>query len=191
MSEAQAERGIQQLYQETSVRDELIDEEAEILLKWGTDQVSRLAAQDLDDAAFDEQYSELIRLLTRMSRFAARRMNLSPDEAQTSMERIDASAQSVGLQPGGFLAQTAPEDIKTNLESLINYVNQDTPQAESSSLVETPAEPGSDSQAETEIPPEPPAESTETKLTLSSWLADLWHINRDTQQDDVNDEEEQ
>lgn len=120
MPDAQA--AIQRLYEETSVRDELIDEEAELLLRWAEEQVIRLAAQRPDPAVFEESYGELVRLLTRMSRFAAGQSGMSPDEAQTAMSRIEVSASAVGLHPGGLMAQTAPDDILGTLQALMAYV---------------------------------------------------------------------
>jgi hypothetical protein len=39
MSDAQAQRAIQQLYENTSARDELSDDEANVLLQWGEAQI--------------------------------------------------------------------------------------------------------------------------------------------------------
>lgn len=156
MPDAQA--AIQRLYEETSVRDELIDEEAELLLRWAEEQVIRLATERPDPAVFEEAYSDLVRLLTRMSRFAAGRSGMSLDDVQTAMSRIEASASAVGLQPGGFVAQTAPDDILGTLQALMAYV---APAADEPPMSEPPGDeppstsepPVSETPADAESPP--------------------------------------
>lgn len=168
MSEEQAERGIQSLYEDISVREELIDEEAEALLQWGEQQVNRLAAQDMDDDAFDEATANLMSMMTRMSRLAAQRAGMSPEEEQTALGRIESYAAEVGLGPAEntFLAQTAPGDIMANLQALMAYVApvQAAPAPES-----PPA-----SEEDTDTPPPPPSSSFFSRLTskLEDFLDD-------------------
>jgi hypothetical protein len=143
VSQEQAERGIQYLYEDSSVREELIDEEAEFLLSWGEQQVMRLAEQEMDDAAFDEACRQLARLLGRMGHLAANRAYLSSEDEQAAVGRIQVSAAEVGLTPaaGSFMAQTAPDDIMGGLQALMTYVSSG----------------GGDSAAATPPPSPPPA----------------------------------
>lgn len=105
MSQEQADRAIEQLYGDASTRDELTDDEALVLLKWGEDQIRQLAAQNLDDAQFDEALTHLYKLITRVNRFTARRANLLPEEQHESLDRIAASAQAVaGFVPSAQAA---------------------------------------------------------------------------------------
>lgn len=95
MTEAQAEQAMQWMYGDISARDELTDEEAEVLLAWGETQIAGLAALDLDDAAFEAAYEQLRKLLTRINRFTARRADLPPEEAAASLDKIAESAEAL------------------------------------------------------------------------------------------------
>ncbi|MCB9450734.1 MAG: hypothetical protein H6672_04810 [Anaerolineaceae bacterium] len=106
MSQSQLERGVENLYGDTSVRDELTDDEARELLKWGETQIAQLAGQELDDAQFDEAFAHLRKLISRMNRFTGRRGELSADEQQVAMARIAES--TAGLAAQSLTAQSAP-----------------------------------------------------------------------------------
>ena len=127
MSQEQAERALQSLYEESGARDELTDDEAEILLKWAETQIQRLAHQNMDDERFDEAYSQVVKLLTRMNRFAARRVDLPPEDQKTSLDRIAESASAVGLtipqaQLTAYLEQPVAQDAGTDIQGLITLV---------------------------------------------------------------------
>lgn len=137
MSQEQAERALLRLYEETNTRDELTDDEAEVLLRWGEAQIERLAAANMDDARFDEAFAHLIKLMTRMNRFAARRAEQSPDEQQTALNRIVESASAAGLPitqpPDSVFGAQGASDTLSNLQALIAML---TPEANAA-----PAEP--------------------------------------------------
>ncbi|MBI5667181.1 MAG: hypothetical protein HZC41_04165 [Chloroflexi bacterium] len=133
MSQEQADRAIEQLYGDASVRDELTDDEALVLLKWGEDQIRALAAQNLDDAQFEEALQHLLKLLTRVNRFTSRRADLLPEERQESLDKIAASAQAVaGFVPSaqavtppsfaGYLQQQETLDNIANIRALTALV---------------------------------------------------------------------
>lgn len=127
MSIEQAEWGVQSLYENPSVRDELTDMEAETLLRWGEAQIRRLAALDLDDAAFESAYDSLSGLIRRMNRLAARRAYLLPDEVEIALNRIAEYAARVGLlippeQIDAYLQQPAAPNNHENLHILIDLV---------------------------------------------------------------------
>ena len=139
MSQEQAERARQQLYEDVSTRDELTDDEAEVLLHWGEAQIDKIASANLTDEQFDEAFANLARMMTRMNRFAARRADQAPDEQQTSLGRIVESAAAAGLpvvQPltETFSVQAAP-DTMTNLKALIDMF---TPADSASALAVEP-----------------------------------------------------
>ncbi len=109
MSQEQADRALELLYGEASARDELTDDEAQVLLKWGEEQIAGLAAQSLDDDQFDEAVAQMLKLLSRINRFTARRADLSPEEQQEFMSRISASAAAVAAYTPSAQAAAAPD----------------------------------------------------------------------------------
>jgi hypothetical protein len=134
MSHEQAERARQQLYEDVGTRDELSDDEAEVLLRWGETQIRKLADANMDDAQFDAAFAHLTRLMTRMNRFAARRAEQAPDEQNESLNRIVESAAGVGLTvdaPDAFAAQGV-DDVMSALRALLKLFtpnSADSPQA--------------------------------------------------------------
>lgn len=121
MSEAQKQSGIRSLYEDPDLRDELIDEEAQVLLKWGEEQVARLAEQGMDSPAFDEAMQQLQRLIKRINRLTSRRSYLNPEENQELLDKIKESAQAVNLQPPP--ASATVQAVDDNIAFLKSFTN--------------------------------------------------------------------
>ena len=96
MSDAQAERAKQQLYEDTGSRDELTDEEADVLLKWGEAQIDGLAARGMDDTAFDEAFGHLRGVLKNINRYTGGRTYKSAEELTAMLNTLAAEAQALG-----------------------------------------------------------------------------------------------
>lgn len=127
MSEEQAEWAIQSLYENPSARDELTDADAQTLLQWGEEQIMRLAAMNLDDAAFEEAFDHLSGVIRRMNRLAARRAQLPPEDIEVALNRIVEGATSIGLpvKPGSlteYLSQPVAQDASPNVQALIDLL---------------------------------------------------------------------
>ncbi len=135
MSQQQREWGVQSLYEEADVRDELTDDEAQALLQWAEEQVARLAEQELDDEAFETALAHLKRLMRGMNRFAARLPDLAAADQQAMLEKMQVSASAIGLTTlGAFSAQAAglpadPYDVTANLCALMAAFSPAAPDA--------------------------------------------------------------
>jgi hypothetical protein len=141
------------------VRDELTDEEAQSLLQWAEEQVTRLAAQNLDDEAFDTALSHLKRLMRGMNRFSARLADLTLEDQQALLAKMQASASAVGLEPAaGFSAQAAPPadpyDVAANLRALMASFSTSSPDAPAA--LAAPDAPQLPDAPDTPDAPEPP-----------------------------------
>lgn len=146
MSQAQAESAIELLYTNTSVRDELTDDEAEVIIQWGIKHIKQLAAKDLPDEDFEESIGHLTKLMNRINRFAARRADQDTEKQQQSLDRIRESAEQVGLpiaqaQLDAFLSQPVAQadDINANLQQLLALVD-DAPDGGEGDTPPTPPE---------------------------------------------------
>jgi hypothetical protein len=112
MSESQRQRAIDLLYATSELRSELTDDEAAPLLRWGESQVTELAQRGLDDAAFDEAFTHLSGVISRINRYVGGQSYLPASDSQRLLEEIAAEARFLGadVPPGGiFLAQSAIE----------------------------------------------------------------------------------
>lgn len=101
---SRAEFAVQQLYEDSSVRDELLDDDAQLLLTWAETEVVRLDAEAADDEQFSAAADALRRLLTQINRFVGRRASGAPDEQRARFDKIAALAASIGhpLPPGAI-----------------------------------------------------------------------------------------
>jgi hypothetical protein len=97
MSDAQSASALERLYEDTTVRDELVDDDARILLEWGKGQVQALAKKELDDGAFEEQYAKLAYLMGRINRFVGKRQDADDPKRTEMLEKLVAAASEVGL----------------------------------------------------------------------------------------------
>lgn len=125
---SQVERGVMSLYEAPELRDELTDEEGQALLDWGQQQVEQLAAQGLNDIDFDEQVSQLKRLLRRMNRLAGRRMNMDASGVQKAVDRVADSAQALGLTVDpqriqSYMAQPVSQSAGADVNAVIRLVS--------------------------------------------------------------------
>lgn len=117
MSNAQAERAINQLYESDTLRSELRDEEASLLLSWGESRVDELAERDLPDSQFDE-LAEKLRLLLAAINVCVGKRKTSPSQHLSMMATISSAAQTAGYS-------ITPEEQTTFLQQQSPLTNQD------------------------------------------------------------------
>jgi hypothetical protein len=98
MSQQQAERAKQQLYEDSTAREELTDDEAAVLLKWAEGRIDSLAAQEMDDTAFDEAYGQLRQVILNVNRFTGKRTYAAPEELKRYLDQMAMAAGGLGAQ---------------------------------------------------------------------------------------------
>jgi len=143
MSDEQAQRAIQQLYEDTSARDELSDDEANFLLGWGEAQIKALAARGLDDATFAAAFAHLRAVMKNINRYTGQRAYQTPEALLALLDELAAEAQSLGVdiqaqQLAIPQAQAADDNIAL-IQALTALV---TPGAPDATADEPPAQPG-------------------------------------------------
>lgn len=157
MSQSQLESALEYLYGDTSVRDELTDDEARTLLQWGEAQITQLAGQELDDEQFDEAFAHLRKLISRINRFTGLRGGMSPDEQQAAIQKIAESA--VGVTAQSMSAQTAPnvspERVMAYLQGQAALDNTANIQALTTLVAPLPTAPAENAPADDTNPTQP------------------------------------
>ena len=139
-AEIQAER--ERLYESTALRDDLMDPEAEILLRWGEGQVERLAREMPDE--FEQKSRFLRQLLKHINRFVGQR------EFNDTAGQVKYLADVVKwLGPLGFSSDHSAESLLSILPPDAKDMNA-TLQAVLAALTPPIAE----------TPPAPPEEPT-------------------------------
>ncbi len=134
MSEAQAEQAVQQLYENESLRGDLMDEEATALLAWGEAQIMTLAGRDLDDETFDAQFVQLRRLMTQIGRFAVKQAEMPADAKGTMLAEMLTLAQALEFkadpaQLEAFVHQHEALPIIETVRSLTSVLQSTTSEA--------------------------------------------------------------
>ncbi len=117
MSNIQAERAINQLYESDSLRSELRDEEASLLLSWGEARVAELADKDIPDSQFDDLSEKLRHMLAAINMCVGKRKT-SPSQLLSLLATIGSTAEAAGFV-------LAPEDETTFLQGQAALTNQD------------------------------------------------------------------
>lgn len=139
---ANAERAIEKLYEDAAVRDSLADPEADTLLRWGEDQIMRLADEAPDDATFEAQVDHIRRLLKDTNRFVGERAQMDAETRVARLNALMAEGEALGAPPAAQASALADSfasgDDATTLQALLGLL---TPAQASASAAppQTPA----------------------------------------------------
>ncbi|MBL8154904.1 MAG: hypothetical protein JNM70_12035 [Anaerolineae bacterium] len=98
MSVSQADYAITRLYEDESLRGELTDDEANLLLGWSEVQCQSVAAQEHSDPAFEAWTAAFKRLLVSLNRFIGKRKTMPYQEQQGLLSGIGAVAEAAGYE---------------------------------------------------------------------------------------------
>jgi hypothetical protein len=120
-----------QLYEEASLTEDLIDEEANALMKWAEAQIPVLLEKHPDETAFDEAFKALRTFVKSVNRLIGQGETMDDTEKQERMTKIAEVASAIGYpvtstQLPSFTAQAAERQPGQNkveaIESLLNWV---------------------------------------------------------------------
>lgn len=89
---------IQLLYEDISLREELTDDEAKVLLQWAEGKVVELDDATPDEETFDKQFKQLRRMMKRMNKFIGYRTSSGVEEQQKLVEKFLDSAVDLGIK---------------------------------------------------------------------------------------------
>ncbi len=106
-----AEGAVERLYEDTDIRDELRDDEANLLLKWAEDRLYKLAEQSATDEEFDARATQFRALLKGMNRLVGNRATLDEAALNASLADLSSQAAAIAAPSGQASAQTAAPPI--------------------------------------------------------------------------------
>ena len=128
MSPINLETAVIQMYENVSLTEELTDNPAVVLLKWGEKQLSTLAGKHSDEEAFESDYKALRRLMKSMSKFTSTRHTMSDEEQQDYItNRILSKAQEIGFactaeDIPAYIEKQKALDEEQNVYALISFI---------------------------------------------------------------------
>lgn len=116
----------ERLYESTSLRDDLNDDEATVLLKWGETQVERIAEAFPDD--FEQKCRFLRQVLKNINRFVGQRQYNEFEGQQKYMSKVSMYLPQLGWESisEDQLFAALPEDktnMNGNLQAILNLLS--------------------------------------------------------------------
>ncbi|MEM6283663.1 MAG: hypothetical protein AAF787_15835 [Chloroflexota bacterium] len=180
---AHAERAVERIYEDESLTDEMMDDEAKVLLRWGENAVFELDSDEPDDETFDNRFKQMRKLMKRVNKFIGQRSSISDEEAQEMVAKFQSTAVDMGHD-------ISAERLAQFMTAQKTMTNTEATQA-MLALLQPPADEAEDSTDETEPAPPPladtPGKSTEEKRNLLKSLIDF--VSDDDNENDRNDSE--
>ena len=90
-------RHVEQIYENPDLRDELDDDQAQVLLDWGAKQIEQMDGSSDSSEQVDSRAGHVQTLLKRINRFVGQRAYLSDAESQEKVVQICESAQALAV----------------------------------------------------------------------------------------------
>ena len=130
IDETQIQRAMERIYSDESVTEELVDEEADALLAWGEQQVTRLAGQIDEGTAFDEATTQLRKLMRHINQLVGLRADLDDEQQRAILTAMVTLAQGMGYaltqEMADVFLQQPPEDNLEAVRQLTELVSVDS-----------------------------------------------------------------
>jgi hypothetical protein len=110
-----ADDALQRLYEDTGWREDLIDSEANALLKWAENKLLAFDAQSTDAIDFETRVNTIRRVMVQIDKLVARQARMTPEERQSMLDSLAALMHVTPLQQDdllkhGFSAQTVSDN---------------------------------------------------------------------------------
>lgn len=161
----------QELYEVASIRDDLDDDEAAVLLKWGEGQIARIAQETPEN--FAQRVRFLRTLMQRINRFVGQRPYLDEKGYAQHFSEVVKWLAPTGFDHVSEMQLTAvlPADKEDRLATLHAILDALTP---NEPILDAPTE-----------------EASETQLDVRDHLSNLWHLltgRGDKEEDDDSDD---
>jgi hypothetical protein len=167
MSEGQAASALERMYEDTNVRDEIVDTDAKILLQWGETQVNRLAQKEMEDSVFEDAYYKLTKVMGRINRFVGMRQDADDAQKAELLEKLVATAADAGYPISAeavatFAQENAAMDNAAAIRALTAMIDT------TSTGTPPPAQTGSPTPSATT--PEPPSKPNSPLDSVINWI---------------------
>jgi hypothetical protein len=120
-----------QMYEDTSLTDELTDTPAQTLLQWGRDRLTQLADRYTDD--FESAFKSHCRVMKTINRFTWKRLDMDIATQREYLEKyLVAPARDIGhnIPPGiieAYLRQQSTLDEQANVQAMIDLFKPSYP----------------------------------------------------------------
>jgi hypothetical protein len=93
------------IFDDESLTDELTDDEAKFLLKWGERQVFALSRGGMGGEAFDEATHQLRRLMRQINRLTGQRSGMDVEGQRAVLNEVVGQARALGFEAPDWQAE--------------------------------------------------------------------------------------
>ena len=115
------QQAIEQLYETANLTDNLIDDDARILLNWGETQLKELAAANLEPEQFETFANLVQRVMRVINQLVGQRAELDDEEMRNKMLRL--LKQAINLAGGDDQILEQWQNVQ-GAESIVSAANQ-------------------------------------------------------------------
>lgn len=127
----------ERLYENSSLRDDLDDDQAAIALKWAENRLPSLAETYPDEAALEEAFGTLERILRGMNRLIKRGGDYSGEQLRARVGKVVEWAQGINLPVDAaaidaYVIRLSELDNMGRVQALTQALAPDAPPAEAS-----------------------------------------------------------
>jgi hypothetical protein len=143
MNDIDLQTATSRLYEDISLREELGDDSAEVVLNWGEKQLPRIVESSPDEATFDEQFHTLRRVMKIINRMVSGRadgdMEKQNKRLSALMERAAEAGFNPQVTPDVFVSQSADMNESDAVKSLLQLIAPETmiePETPAASIAE-------------------------------------------------------
>ncbi|MDX2161738.1 MAG: hypothetical protein SF162_10465 [bacterium] len=122
---SRAETALQRLAEDTAWREDLIDSEADALMKWAESKVQQFDAESDDPLRFEAGIDSIRRTMRQINRLVGQRRALSKERQQVLLDEMAAACHVMPITPEeldatgnaspSFSAQAAPDESQANI----------------------------------------------------------------------------
>lgn len=112
----QMQKAVMRLYEDEALTDALTDKAAQILLKWGAQQLEDVGARTANQPGFDTKADQLRQILRAINRTVGRRADLSTPEMNEQLAKIIRHARA--------FAASAEEETTNHITENLPALNQ-------------------------------------------------------------------
>jgi hypothetical protein len=120
-------RMMERMYEDINLTDELMDNEAKLLLDWGSSEHEKLEAQSVDLDTLEDRAKQIRKTIKRINRFVGQRSAYADDEAQSKLQSLTESLYDLGYtvsqeKANAFLAAQKDMDNTTALQAMLDLL---------------------------------------------------------------------
>jgi hypothetical protein len=113
------ERAMERMYGDINLTDELVDDEAEVLLKWGEAEHAKLETGAADEAALEEKAASVRKVMKRVNGLIGKWGGSDSEKAQKALAKLVDALADLGYDVAAEQVEGAISGSANNMSALL------------------------------------------------------------------------